>query len=82
VNELRALGETLRDLGPWGIVAILLYVLRDRDRLVQELQRARVEDADKRVEDEQARGAFARELLERTIGVLRDVVETARRGKQ
>jgi hypothetical protein len=79
MSELRAFAETLRDLGPWAALAILLFVLRERDALVQKLQAARVTDAEKRVEDEKARAVFARELLEKTTTVLRDVVEAMRR---
>lgn len=77
--ELRAFAETLRDLGPWAALAILLYVLKGRDELVQRLQAARVSDAEKRIDDEKARAVFARELLEKTTTVLRDVVEALRR---
>jgi hypothetical protein len=57
VNELHALGMTLRELGPWGLVAALCLVVRHldrriatRDATIETLQTNRVADEAKRTE--------------------------------
>jgi uncharacterized coiled-coil protein SlyX len=70
VTELHALGTTLRELGPWGLVALLCVVLRHLDRRIAERDQT-IEGLQKaRIDDEKARTEFALDLTKDHVRLL------------